>query len=203
MTSHDVDIARRKGYHHGNLEDALIEAARRLVAEKGPVGFTLADAARLAGVTPAAVYRHFADRTALLCALAIRGFGFFDEALRKGLAEGANPHDAMHRMGKAYLDFARREPGYYSAMFAAGLKTKDLDDRAPDAFKTLIGGLVAAVPLSEKDATALAMQVWSLAHGAAMLEATGAFGETMSTISAEAALASGTDALLKSAAASR
>jgi AcrR family transcriptional regulator len=201
MIESEVDIARRKGYHHGNLEDALIEAARRLVAEKGPVGFTLADAARLAGVTPAAVYRHFADRTALLCALAGRGFGFFNEALKQGLALGKDPNDAMQQMGVAYLDFARREPGYYSAMFAAGLKTTDLDHSAPDAFQTLITGLMAAVPLPPERALPLAMQIWSLAHGTAMLEATGAFNETMSTISAEKALSLGTAALIKSAAA--
>jgi tRNA dimethylallyltransferase len=88
------------------------------------------------------------------------------------------------------------------AMFAAGLKTTDLDHSAPDAFQTLITGLTAAVPLPPERALPLAMQIWSLAHGAAMLEATGAFKPSMSTITAQEALALGTDALLKSAAAS-
>ncbi|RZK91505.1 MAG: TetR/AcrR family transcriptional regulator, partial [Methylobacterium sp.] len=56
--------ADRRGYHHGNLKEALIEAARRFIAERGIGGFTLVDAARLVGVTPAALYRHFRGREA-------------------------------------------------------------------------------------------------------------------------------------------
>ena len=56
----------RRSYHHGNLKEALIEAARRFIAERGIGGFTLVDAARLVGVTPAALYRHFRGREALL-----------------------------------------------------------------------------------------------------------------------------------------
>ncbi|WP_430321264.1 helix-turn-helix domain-containing protein, partial [Salmonella enterica] len=58
--------AREGAYHHGNLREALIQAARELIKEKGPAGFTFADAARSAGVSPAAPYRHFRDREALL-----------------------------------------------------------------------------------------------------------------------------------------
>ena len=56
----------RRGYHHGNLREALIEAALTLIGEKGHAGFTFADAARLAGVSPAAPYRHYRDRDALM-----------------------------------------------------------------------------------------------------------------------------------------
>jgi len=64
----------RKGYHHGNLKEALVEAARRFIAERGLGGFTLVEAARLAGVTPAALYRHFSGRDALVSEVAGRGF---------------------------------------------------------------------------------------------------------------------------------
>ncbi|PJI53873.1 TetR family transcriptional regulator, partial [Methylobacterium radiotolerans] len=64
----------RRSYHHGNLKEALLEAARRFIAERGIGGFTLVDAARLVGVTPAALYRHFRGREALLEELAGRGF---------------------------------------------------------------------------------------------------------------------------------
>ncbi len=63
----------RKGYHHGNLREALIEAALKLIAEKGPAGFSFAEAARAAGVSPAAPYRHFEDKDALLADVAMRG----------------------------------------------------------------------------------------------------------------------------------
>src|SRR5208283_2699927 len=64
----------RRGYHHGNLREALVEAALALIAKKGPAGFTIAEAARLAGVSPAAPYRHFRDAEALLAEVALRGF---------------------------------------------------------------------------------------------------------------------------------
>ena len=64
----------RQGYHHGNLKEALIEAAQRFIAERGIGGFTLADAAKLVGVTPAALYRHFRGRDALVAEVAFRGY---------------------------------------------------------------------------------------------------------------------------------
>ncbi|QYU66880.1 TetR/AcrR family transcriptional regulator [Leptolyngbya sp. 15MV] len=67
----------RRGYHHGNLKEALLEAARLLTAERGPHGFTLAEAARIAGVSPSAPYRHFKDKDALMGELARRGFEAF------------------------------------------------------------------------------------------------------------------------------
>ena len=73
-----------RGYHHGNLKEALIQAARQLIAEKGPAGFTFADAARSAGVSPAAPYRHFRDREALLADVAREGFQRFEAMLSTG-----------------------------------------------------------------------------------------------------------------------
>ena len=72
-----------RGYHHGNLKEALISAALKLIAEKGPAGFTFAEAARWAGVSPAAPYRHFRDRDELLADVARRGFELFEAALAK------------------------------------------------------------------------------------------------------------------------
>jgi AcrR family transcriptional regulator len=66
-----------RGYHHGNLKEALLRAALELIAEKGPAGFTFAEAARSAGVSPAAPYRHFRDRDELLANVALRGFERF------------------------------------------------------------------------------------------------------------------------------
>ena len=80
--------AGRRGYHHGNLREALIRAALDLIAEKGPAGFTFADAARSAGVSSAAPYRHFRDRQALLADVARRGFEFFEERLDRAWNDG-------------------------------------------------------------------------------------------------------------------
>src|SRR5471030_2129826 len=110
--------AREGAYHHGNLKEALIQAARELIAEKGPAGFTFADAARSAGVSPAAPYRHFHDREELLADVARRGFKQFSEALAKASGEGKpDVMSAFDRLGKTYLNYAKREPAYYSAMF--------------------------------------------------------------------------------------
>src|SRR3546814_9714446 len=79
---------RRRGYHHGNLREALIRAALDLIAEKGPAGFTFADAARGAGVSSAAPYRHYRDREALLADIARRGFEQFADRLDHAWSDG-------------------------------------------------------------------------------------------------------------------
>ena len=91
-----------RGYHHGNLKEALVRAALELIAEKGPAGFTFADAARWAGVSPAAPYRHYRDRDALLADVAQRGFEAFTAALAKAWDDGRpDVHSAFDRLGKA------------------------------------------------------------------------------------------------------
>ena len=78
----------RRSYHHGNLREALINAALELIASKGPAGFTFAEAARQAGVSAAAPYRHFRDRDALMADVAKRGFERFEAAPGRGLGRG-------------------------------------------------------------------------------------------------------------------
>src|ERR1700704_3582092 len=96
----------RAGYHHGNLREALIEAALALIPESGPLGFTFAEAARQAGVSPAAPYRHFRDRDQLLADIAKRGFEHFEHRLAAAWDEGRpSPLAALERMGSAYLAF--------------------------------------------------------------------------------------------------
>src|SRR3954466_8550206 len=108
----------RRGYHHGNLREALIRAALELIAQKGPAGFPFADAARAAGVSPAAPYRHFRDRDALMADVAKRGFEAFTEALSHAWNGGKpTPRGAFERVGRAYLEFAAKEPALFSAMF--------------------------------------------------------------------------------------
>src|SRR5262245_7543826 len=102
-----------RGYHHGNLKETLIRAALDLIAKKGPAGFTFAEAARWAGVSPAAPYRHYRDRDELLADVARRGFEQFEAALTKAWDDGRpEPFRAFDRLGKAYLAFARTEPAF-------------------------------------------------------------------------------------------
>ena len=133
-----------RGYHHGNLKEALVRAALELIAEKGPAGFTFADAARFAGVSPAAPYRHFRDRDALLADVAQRGFVLFSAALAKAWDEGRpDVMTAFDRLGKAYLAFAKGEPAYYSAMFEAGVPL-DSDPQLREAGENAFAVLRAA-----------------------------------------------------------
>ncbi|MCJ9732440.1 TetR/AcrR family transcriptional regulator, partial [Bradyrhizobium sp. PRIMUS42] len=111
-----------RGYHHGNLKEALLQAALGLIAEKGAAGFTFADAARMAGVSAAAPYRHFRDRDELLSSIAQRGFEQFEARLTAAWDDGhPDTVTAFERVGRAYLAFAREEPAFYNAMFESGL----------------------------------------------------------------------------------
>lgn len=164
----------RRGYHHGRLKDALIEAARSLIAQHGPSGFTLAEAAKLVGVTPAAPYRHFSDRDALMGELAKRGFEQFSIRLSAAWDAGRpDPLTAFRRMGTAYLGFAKEEPGLYSAMFSnAGHLNANLSEEARKSLDILIGASAVVLqsfgaPMS--GARTLAMDIWTISHGAAML----------------------------------
>ncbi|HEY6701214.1 MAG TPA: TetR/AcrR family transcriptional regulator [Pseudolabrys sp.] len=166
-----------RGYHHGNLKEALVRAALELIAEKGPAGFTFADAARWAGVSPAAPYRHFRDRDALLADVARRGFEEFAIALAKAWDEGRpEVMAAFDRLGKTYLAFAKSEPAYYSAMFEAGVPLdtdRELREASENAFAVLRAAaekLVSLMPSQGRPpALMVALHVWSMTHGIASL----------------------------------
>ena len=181
MSWHRHDRGGRRGYHHGNLREALIEAALDLIAAKGPAGFTFAEAARHAGVSPAAPYRHFRDRDALMADVARRGFERFEQQLATAWDEGRpSPPVAFDRLGKAYLAFARSEPAYFSAMFEAGLSMtehRELQQAGDSAFTVLrraCEAIVAGLPPGERPpAMMMALHIWSLSHGIASLFARG------------------------------
>jgi len=166
-----------RGYHHGNLKEALVRAALELIAEKGPAGFTFADAARWAGVSPAAPYRHYRDRDALLADVARRGFELFAGALAKAWGDGGSDVLAgFDRLGKAYLHFAEREPAYYSAMFEAGVPLdadpllREAGERAFAVLRAAAEKLVALMPTQGRPpALMVALHIWSLTHGIASL----------------------------------
>jgi len=166
-----------RGYHHGNLKEALIRAALQLIAEKGPAGFTFAEAARFAGVSPAAPYRHFRDRDDLLADVARRGFEQFADALTKAWDDGRpDPMTAFERMGRAYLSFARTEPAYYSAMFEAGIPLdadpglREAAGRAFEVLRRASETLCAQAPAGRRPpALMMSLHVWALSHGIASL----------------------------------
>lgn len=180
----------RRGYHHGNLKEALVEAARRFIAERGLGGFTLVDAARLVGVTPAALYRHFRGREDLVGEVAFRGFTDLAERLGRALRGPGTPLERFTRMGEAYLAFAEQEPGYYAAMFSPrpgdeargppwtqppGAEKAVQAGQGETAFDLLVGALTRTFPdgFGGVDPRFIALEVWALSHGIATLDAAG------------------------------
>jgi AcrR family transcriptional regulator len=167
----------RRGYHHGNLREALVEAAIALIAANGPAGFTIAEAARLAGVSPAAPYRHFRDADALIAEVALRGYDRFAEALTRAWNDARpDPIAAFEALGRAYLAFAREQPAYYAAMFEARIAAEDhpglqaAGDRAFAVLRDASARLAADLPReSRPPAMMMALHIWSLSHGIASL----------------------------------
>ncbi|MEE7467775.1 TetR family transcriptional regulator [Methylobacterium oryzae] len=172
----------RRSYHHGNLKEALLEAARRFIAERGIGGFTLVDAARLVGVTPAALYRHFRGREALLEELAGRGFAELAARLARALTSRGTPLERFTRMGETYLAFAEEEPAYYAAIFETrGAPAGEAGSAAAEAGArpSPVDLLVEALQATFADGFGgvaprfIALEVWALAHGLATLSAAG------------------------------
>ena len=188
-----------RGYHHGNLKEALIQAALDLIAQKGPAGFTFAEAARWAGVSPAAPYRHFRDRDDLLIDVARRGFEQFAAALEAAWDGGRpDPMTAFERTGKAYLAFARNEPSYYSAMFEAGVPLEAspeltaAGDRAFAVIRAASERMIEQMPPGKRPpALMMALHIWSMSHGIASLFGRGDAGRRKLPMSAEELLEAG------------
>ena len=191
------DREERK-YHHGSLREALIKAARELIKEKGPAGFTFADAARSAGVSPAAPYRQFRDRDALMADVAREGFERFAAMLSTGWASGKpDPVTAFHNIGKAYLTFARSEPAYYAAMFESGIspdlnpELRAASERAFAVLRAAADQLVVLLPAAGRPpALMMSLHIWSMAHGIASLFGRGDSGRRALPMSAEELLES-------------
>lgn len=163
----------RTSYHHGNLRQALVEATVHLIEDKGPQAFTLAEAARLAGVSAAAPYRHFTGRDELLEEVARQGFEEFADRLQQAFDEGRpSPLSAVMRMGQAYLAFAAERRGYYIAMFESGISIagnaglSQASDRARGVLVHGADALFAKMPADRRPPPGMvADHLWALSHG--------------------------------------
>ncbi|KAF0170773.1 MAG: TetR family transcriptional regulator [Rhodobacteraceae bacterium] len=174
----------KRGYHHGNLRQALVEAALALIAEQGPTGFTLSEAAKTADVTPAAVYRHFAGRDDLLAEVARQGYDIFAALMEFAYGNGQpTALAAFEATGRAYLAFARKYPGHYMAMFESGLNLQAHPDLAQVAQKARDVVEKAAEKLSQQlpatkrpPASMVSAHIWAMSHGVVELYMRGAPG---------------------------
>lgn len=168
---------RDKGgrYHHGDLRRALIQAALELVNEAGPAGTTLREAARRAGVTHAAPYRHFADKESLLAAVAEEGF----VQLRATMELAREPRTgllAIEAIGLSYVRFAQENPSHFRVMFGAELGDKrrhptllQADQAVFDVLRAAIAEAQQQEELPPGDPASVGLVAWSMLHGVAAL----------------------------------
>lgn len=152
-------------------------AALELIAARGPAGFTVAETARVAGVSPSAPYRHFRDADALLVEVAMRGFDRLAETMAAvSQASRARPVAAFETVGRAYLDFARTQPAYYAAMFDGRISPDEHPDlyaaneRVFVVMRNVADLLTESIPKAARPpALMMALHVWTMVHGIASL----------------------------------
>jgi AcrR family transcriptional regulator len=164
-------------YHHGDLRRALIDTALAMVTEEGAWNFTLREVARRAGVSHAAPYNHFEDKSALLAEVAALGFQSLREALEAAAGEQPrSARQALARVGAAYVRFGVEHPAHYRLMFGAELADKArypaLQEASDAAFAVLTGVLErgqASGQVRREPVLDQALAAWSLVHGLATL----------------------------------
>lgn len=168
---------KKRAYHHGDLERALVDTAVRMIQEDGVQGLTLRGVGARLGVSRTALYRHFDDKQALLARVASEGFKRFHDALAAAVARAAAAQaDPMAAMAAAYLRFARAHPSHYQTMFSGvltdGHQDPELQQHGDAAFNVLLDAIrrgQAAGRIRAGDPVELAEITWALSHGIATL----------------------------------
>ncbi|HEX8701121.1 MAG TPA: TetR/AcrR family transcriptional regulator [Myxococcaceae bacterium] len=163
-------------YHHGDLRHALIEASLALISEEGFAALTLREVARRAGVTHAAPYRHFADKEALLAAVAEEGFRTMATQMRERMDRESGPTERLAACGVAYVLFAIQHPAHFRVMFGPHFTRRvdheALEKEGGNAFGLLVQSLAEcqkAGEVREGEPMPLALMAWAQVHGLAAL----------------------------------
>jgi AcrR family transcriptional regulator len=173
-------MSAKDAYHHGNLRRALLDEALALIAEKGVEGLSLREVAARVGVSHAAPYHHFADKTALVHALAHEGMSLMDDQMAAAEAKaGDDPTARLLGIGMAYVVFAVERPDYYAAFNAPEVNNPEtqVDAAQPEEEKgntwlRLLNAIIAcqqAGEMPQGDPVILGVYLWSLVHGLAEL----------------------------------
>jgi AcrR family transcriptional regulator len=173
-------------YHHGNLRRALLDEALATIASEGVVGLTLREIGARLGVSRTALYRHFADKRALLEAVATEGFRSFREQLVAAWEDGGRGLAGLDAMGVAYVRFAVASPAHYRVMFGGfvdhEVRSPELATEAAGALQALVDALIALQRdglVRADDPATMAMFVWAVVHGVAMLAIDGQLHDTV------------------------
>lgn len=163
-------------YHHGSLRGALLGAARSLLEDEGFEALTLRAAARRAGVSQAAPYHHFADKAALLCAVATEGFRELSAAMRGRMESESDAIARLNAVGFGYVEFAVANPAVFRLMFGGALAKagagSELSEASAAAYQILRDAVSALDPEHREDAHVVGLESlasWALVHGLATL----------------------------------
>ncbi len=191
---------KRAGYHHGDLAHALLAAVRVLVEQDGADRMSVSKACRMAGVSTAAPYKHFADRNDILRSLCDIGFDELRDTMHASRAVVAEPGaERIAEIGKAYVAFAAANPGLFRVMFGMKRELSDPDDpesslEAKECFQVVIADVGEASGLGpgSEPAMRLAIMLWTFVHGVATLLIDGDYEVTEVPVN--------TDALIEAAA---
>jgi len=177
-------MAKEKPYHHGNLAAELLRIACDTLAEGGAASLTLRGVAERAGVTAAAVYRHFADKDALLAAVAEDGYRQLVTQFEAAMGHNTpSPRDQLRGLGRAYIQFAAENPHLHSVMFGPRAKHTKENDRlqviANQSFSLLQQAVLRCLgpSISEQQLMQTSLALWSLVHGYAILARDGHFAQ--------------------------
>jgi AcrR family transcriptional regulator len=163
-------------YNHGDLRRALIHEAVRVIRTHGTAGLTLRGVGDRLGVSRTALYRHFADKQALLGEVAADGFRTLRGDLLEAWENGGRGSAALDAMGVAYVRFAIAQPSHYRVMFGGVVEERAsrgaAADESTDAFRVLVEAIAALQRtgrLRPDDPQTLALYIWAVVHGLAML----------------------------------
>src|SRR5918999_3182285 len=174
----------RRPYHHGNLRRALLDEALATIHAEGVDGLTLREIGARLGVSRTALYRHFADKRALLAAVATEGFRTLRQQLLGAWEEGGRGPAASQAMGVAYVRFAVANPAHYRVMFSRFVDPQPCDPElaaeAEGAFQALVDAVAALQhdgALRADDTVLVARFIWAVVHGVAMLAIDGQLPE--------------------------
>ena len=165
------EVSTKAGYHHGDLRSQLLAAVRQLIEEKGSENFSIAEAARKAGVSSAAPYRHFSDKPAILKAVVIQAM----EAKAVEMRRVMEPYpvgsiERVNALGKCYVDFARNHPGMFRLVFGITESHEDDEElrlRGEGVFGIVVEAVANVLGISKDDPEARmrAYLLWTMVHG--------------------------------------
>lgn len=170
------NVKTKTAYHHGDLRQQLVTATRALVEAKGPDLFSVSEACRAAGVSTAAPYKHFADRTEMLVAVAMEGFKEMSEAAQIAVDQYPPGSDAaIAAMGVSYVEYAEANPGMFKMMFAGDHKTDTLEEAGHACYGIVLGQVAARLGKSDIDDEVMqtTFPLWTFVHGLAFLRIEG------------------------------